>query len=47
MFGISSAPEAHQHIIQQSLSGFPGVQNISDDIIVYGKDQAKHDRSLG
>ena len=36
MFGISSA-----------LCGFPGVQNISDDIIVYGKDQAKHDRSLG
>ena len=47
MFGISSAPEAYQHIIQQSLSGCPGVRNISDDIIVYGKDQAEHDRNLG
>ena len=46
MFGISSAPEACQHI-QQSLSGCPGVRNISDDIIVYGKDQAEHDPNLG
>ena len=43
MFGISSAPEAYQYIIQQSLSG---MRNISDDIIVYGKDQAEHDRNL-
>ena len=46
MFGISSAPEAYQSIIQQSLHGCPGVRNISDDIIVYGKNQAEHDQNL-
>ena len=46
MSGISSAPEAYQSIIQQSLHGCPGVRNISDDIIVYGKNQAEHDQNL-
>ncbi len=37
MFGVSSAPEIYQHIIQQTLQGWPGVRNISDDIIVFRK----------
>jgi hypothetical protein len=46
MFGISAAPEIYQHAIQQVLHGPPGVKNISDDIIVFGKDKSEHDRNL-
>ena len=46
MFGIRSAPDVYQHIIQQSLQGCEGVANISDDIIVHGKNTEKHDRRL-
>ena len=43
---MSSASEMYQFVIQQVLIGIPGVRNISDDIIVFGTTQAKHDRSL-
>ena len=46
MFGVSAAPEIYQHVIQQSLQGCPGVRNISDDIIVFGKTQQEHDHNL-
>ena len=46
MFGISSAPEVYQHVIQQALEGCNGVRNISDDIIVFGKDAAEHNANL-
>ena len=46
MFGITSAPEIYQHVIQQALHGCPGVRNISDDIIIFGKTQAEHDVNL-
>jgi hypothetical protein len=46
MFGISSAHEIYQHIVKQSLEGCKNVQNISDDIIVYGRDQREHDECL-
>ena len=48
MFGICSAPELYQHVIQQVLlgAGCTGCQNISDDIVVYGKDVAEHDERL-
>ncbi|CAB4030227.1 Transposon Tf2-9 poly, partial [Paramuricea clavata] len=46
MFGVSSAPEVYQHIIQQILQGLPGVRNISDDIIVFGKTKDEHDQNL-
>ena len=36
MFGISSAPETYQHIIQQVLQGCEGAHNIADDIIING-----------
>ena len=44
MFGISSAPELFQHLIQQTLLGCEGVENISDDMIIYGKDVKEHDK---
>lgn len=48
MFGICSAPELYQHVINQVLhgAGCVGCQNISDDIVVYGKDVAEHDERL-
>ena len=46
MFGISAAPEIYQHVIQQTLHGCPGVRNISDDIIIFGKTQQEHDCNL-
>ena len=46
MFGVSAASEICQHVIQQSLQGCPGVRNISDDIIVFGKTQQEHDHNL-
>jgi hypothetical protein len=36
MFGISSAPEKYQQVIQQVLQDCSGTANISDDIIIYG-----------
>ena len=39
MFGISSAPEKYQQVIQQTLQDIEGVHNISDDIIVHGATQ--------
>jgi len=46
MFGISSVPEVYQHVIQQSLQGCDGVANISDGIIIHGKNTEEHDRRL-
>ena len=45
IFGLSSASEMYQYVIQQTLQGIPGVRNISDDIIVCS-DQDSHDRNL-
>lgn len=46
MFGISSSPELYQHVIQQTLQGCSGARNISDDISVFGRDTAEHDKRL-
>lgn len=46
MFGITSAPEKYQQVIQQVLQGIDGVKNISDDIVVYGETQGEHDRRV-
>ena len=48
MFGICSAPELYQHVINQVLhsAGCTGYQNISDDIVAYGTDIAEHDKRL-
>lgn len=46
MFGISSAPKVHQHVIQQTLQGCEGVANISYNIIVHGSSTEKHDTRL-
>ena len=46
MFGINSAPEVYQHVIQQVLHGCKGASNISDDIIIHGKNREEHDQAL-
>nr|XP_033948146.1 uncharacterized protein K02A2.6-like [Pseudochaenichthys georgianus] len=45
-FGINSAAEVFQNVIQGVLHGIPNVRNMSDDIIVYGKTQEEHNNSL-
>ena len=42
-FGVNSASEQYQHEIQAALAGIDGQENISDDIIVHGKDREEHD----
>ena len=46
MFGINSAPELHQRVIEQTIQDIPGCKNIADDIIVYAKTQLEHDQTL-
>jgi len=46
LFGVSSSSEQYQHEIQTTLAGIDGQENISDDIIVHGEDQAEHDKRL-
>ena len=46
MFGINSAPEVYQHVIQQTFQGCEGVANISDDIIVHGRSIEEHNKRL-
>ena len=45
-FGVCSASEVFQSVIQQTLSDITGVRNFSDDIIVFGTNQADHDAAL-
>ena len=45
-FGISSAPEHFQRRMSELLAGLEGVLCQMDDILVFGRDQAEHDRRL-
>ena len=45
-FGLTCASEIFQNAIRTSLEGLEGLQNISDDIIVYGNSQEQHDSRL-
>lgn len=45
-FGVSSAAEVFQNAIQQALDGIPGVINLSDDILVFGRTRAAHDQAV-
>ena len=46
MFGINSAPEIHQRIIQQILQDIPNCRNNADDIIIFAKNQEEHGEAL-
>ena len=45
IFGLSSAPEMYQYVIQQILQGIPRARNIPDDIIVFGSNQESLDKN--
>lgn len=48
-FGISSASEVFQKVVEDVISGIDGALNISDDIFVFGKGEnaiAEHDKAL-
>ena len=45
-FGINTASELFQKAVESLIIGINGTLNISDDIIVFGKDQAEHDQRL-
>ncbi|MEW8545684.1 MAG: RNase H-like domain-containing protein, partial [Candidatus Thiodiazotropha sp.] len=45
-FGVNSAPETYQRIIQQVIQDIPGCKNIADDIIIYAANQQEHDKIL-
>ncbi|CAC5394863.1 unnamed protein product [Mytilus coruscus] len=45
-FGVSSAAEFFQNTLSNALEGLDGVRNISDDIIVFGRNQDEHDKRL-
>ena len=45
-FGINSAAEIFQHTIQTLIADIPGARNVSDYIVVFGKDQKEHDTAL-
>ena len=45
-YGTNAAAEIFQYALQTQLRGLRGVQNIADDIIVYGKTRDEHDTNL-
>ena len=45
-FGITSAPEHFQRRMSEVLQGLDGVVCLIDDILIYGKTQAEHDKRL-
>ena len=45
-FGINSAAEVFNETIKKTLCGLNGTINISDDILIFGRDQTEHDQNL-
>ena len=45
-FGVTCAAELFQNHIAEAIADVPNALNTSDDIMVYGKDQAEHDKAL-
>ncbi|PFX24758.1 Retrovirus-related Pol polyprotein from transposon 17.6 [Stylophora pistillata] len=46
LFGINAASEIFHETIRELHPGLQGCKNISDDIIVFGKDQKEHNKNL-
>jgi len=44
--GTNAAAEIFQNALRTALKGIPGVCNIADDIIVFGKNLPEHDKAL-
>ena len=46
MFGVNFASKQYHYEIQTAVAGIEGQENISDEIILQGKDQKEHDLQL-
>lgn len=46
IFGVNAAAEIFQHTIQSVIAEIEGARNVSDDIIIFGKDKESHDVAL-
>ncbi|XP_065058440.1 uncharacterized protein K02A2.6-like [Rhopilema esculentum] len=46
-YGTNASAEIFQYTLQKALQGLNGVQNIADDIVVYGATCEEHDANLG
>ena len=46
MFRINAAPEKYQQVVSQVFHDIEGVQNISDDIVVFGSSKEEHNKRL-
>ena len=44
--GVSAASEIFQDTIRNVIQGIRGAKNISDDILIFGKNQEDHDIAL-
>ena len=42
-FGINAAAEKFQEVIQRAISDLSNCKNISDDIIIFGRNRQEHD----
>ena len=45
-FGINSAADIFQNAIRNCIQDIPGSINVSDDILIFGRNQETHDASL-
>ena len=45
-FGLNVSQDIFQAAMDENLEGLEGVISITDDIVVFGKDEAEHDRNL-
>ena len=45
-YGIKSAPEVYHKQIRETFQGLQGVDTSMDDVIIYGKNRAEHDKAL-
>ncbi|XP_054709030.1 uncharacterized protein K02A2.6-like [Uloborus diversus] len=45
-FGLNVASEIFQIKMKQSFEGLPGLINIADDVVIFGKDRKEHDENV-
>ena len=46
-FGVHSAQDVFQRLVDETFGDLPGVAAIIDDILVYGETKQEHDKNLG
>ena len=46
IYGVSSAFESFQKKVETTIAGCKGTKNVSDDILIWGRNQQEHDKNL-